>query len=50
MKAEEKVKPTKREQVARLRADLSKFIYNKEGDGSAVIMGRTALSWGKSSF
>jgi hypothetical protein len=47
MKREEKVKQTKLEQFAQLRSDLSKFLYHKEGDEPAVVMGRTALSWGK---
>lgn len=47
MKREEKKKLTKREQFAQLRSDFSQFLYKKEEDEAAVIMGRTALSWGK---
>lgn len=47
MKREEKETPTKLEQFAQLRADFLKFLYNKEGDEPAVVMGRTALSWGE---
>lgn len=51
MKHEEKAKLSKREQFAQLRSDFTTFLYNKEGDEPAVVMGRTALSWGKfSSF
>lgn len=47
MKREEKAKPTKGEQFAQMRSDFGKFLYHKEGDEPAVVMGRTALSWGK---
>ncbi|CAB4037129.1 sodium potassium-transporting ATPase subunit beta-1-like [Paramuricea clavata] len=47
MKREEKAKLSKREQFAQLRSDFTTFLYNKEGDEPAVVMGRTALSWGK---
>ena len=47
MKREEKAKATKGEQFARIRSDLGKFLYHKEGDEPAVVMGRTAISWGK---
>lgn len=44
---EEKKKPTKTEKLAQLRSDFAKFLYRKEGDQPAVVMGRTAKSWGK---
>jgi hypothetical protein len=50
MKREEKAKLSKREQFAELRSGLLTFLYHKEGDEPAVVMGRTALSWGKFSF
>lgn len=50
MKREEKKKLTKREQFAQLRSDFSQFLYKKEGDEPAVVMGRTVLSWGKLIF
>ena len=47
MKRVETKKPTRLESFRAIRADFTDFMYSKNEDGTAVVMGRTGASWGK---
>lgn len=46
MKREETKKPTRLDSFRAIRADFADFMYSKNEDGTAVVMGRTGASWG----